>query len=684
MRCGCDYQGSIPLLVAAAAHSVYSRALQSHNSGNFKLMPKQSFVIQRVFLSLFVLCCFVLPGRCQSSAQQIAAENRETLKISVFATIGSVNGLLTTQEGREIGLKHARACGASKIYVDLMRSGIWADFDNAVSIRKFFEENGIKVSAGITTSPEGKKKNPKDYSFGILNDQGNGYCWSHSETRASLRRVAEMAARGFDEVIVDDFFTFHCFCDACQRARGGRDWEEFHLARMRQVAKEDLVEVIRAINPDCNIIIKYPQWYDKFHEHGYDFVEHVHTFDSVFAGTETRDPNTLRFGFVQQTEGFINYSWIRSIAKEKMHGGWYDFGDITPDVFREQGYGSVLAGAQEIVLFNLYDICAESRTFESNDPKLSQEERERREAGRLNELETTNAFIDDAPNLFRLARTVKGKKRTGLQTYKPVAGRGSDGEYYLFDYLAMMGICVVMNSEAPVPGDVFLSLHSLKDPHLPQIVKEFDRAGTAGLSVSSSLLKAWSHEPELLAIFGYEPGDVEDAGLTCTVVRVDTNRAQLEMPIPVRTLLRPSHAEAVLMGYSDEGATPILTAYESPNGGQRCVLNMHTFSQQDFDAVGELFLAPAPHPFMKLPQFAVDAIRSHLEPSAPQISLPVRFGRYRYTDSLEVWVNYRDEPVSVAWDGDSVDYCAIDSGDERNVNGSLVVEPRRYVIVRSQ
>lgn len=610
---------------------------------------------RRICLTLCVALLPALLGATPVSSQsleELAYRNRGVLRLSTFATIGSVNKMLTTTEGRTRALERMRQCGVTKVYLDLMRSGQWAEYDNAIAIRDFFEPRGIEVSAGITTSPgEG---------FGVLAPDRNGYCWSRPETREDLRKLADWVGRGFDEVIVDDFFTSSCRCDICERARGGHDWESFHLARMSRVSQEDLIEPIRALNPDCRIIIKYPQWYDKFHEYGYDIARQVHLFDRVFAGTESRNPTTQRYGYVEPFEGFFNYSWIGSAAGEKMVGAWYDYGDITPDVFREQGYQSVLAGAKEIVLF-----CLAPLVDEVKSPNA----------------ETTRDFIDDGEVLFDLAQTVRNREKEGLHVYKPIGGRGSAGEYYLFDYLGMMGISIVARSNAPQADNVLFSLHAMRDADLPQIVRNLDRAGTSSLTITAGVLEAWAYEPELLEIFGYGTGDIQRETFTADVVQIGTDKESVPQPLEPRFRLTPRDAEAPVTAIAGDRSTPILTAKTSPHGGLRCVLNLSTFSQEDFDAIGEMFLAPAPHPFMSLPRSAVDTIRAHLESTAPRISLPVRCGRYRFWDGLEVWENFNDEPAEVRWDAANVGYATRSPEGPRRIQG-ITIPPRRFVIVQ--
>ena len=77
------------------------------------------------------------------------------------------------------------------------------------------------------------------------------------------------------------------------------------------------------------------------------------------------------------------------------------------------------------------------------------------------------------------------------------------------------------------------------------------------------------------------------------------------------------------------------------------VLCLSTFSQPDFDAIGERFLAPAPVSFLQLPREAINRIRlsvTHHRPIAADV--PARVGIYDFGDVV-VLENFRDEAVPV-------------------------------------
>ena len=104
------------------------------------------------------------------------------------------------------------------------------------------------------------------------------------------------------------------------------------------------------------MILKFPQWYDLFQLYGYDPLRMPEYFDEIWVGTEVRDPETRRMGYVQPTQGYMNFRWLASQAGSKVRGAWFDHIECSPQNFLDQAYLSVLAGARELTLFSLNDL----------------------------------------------------------------------------------------------------------------------------------------------------------------------------------------------------------------------------------------------------------------------------------------------------------------------------------------
>ena len=112
---------------------------------------------------------------------------------------------------------------------------------------------------------------------------------------------------------------------------------------MNQVSRELVVEAARTVNPKVKITIKFPNWYEHFQGNGYDLDQQSKIFDTIYAGTETRDP-VITDQNLQQYEGYAIARYFENIAPGRMGGGWVDTYDIRYlDRYSEQLWLTVFA-----------------------------------------------------------------------------------------------------------------------------------------------------------------------------------------------------------------------------------------------------------------------------------------------------------------------------------------------------
>ena len=180
-----------------------------------------------------------------------------------------------------------------KVYLEAFRGGDFATEEQVRMVKETFEEAGIKVEGGITTAiptPEGDK--PKQRLF-------DTFCYNDPKMLKTLKDAVELTARVFDKFMIDDFFFSNCTCEACRKGRdafnaanGIEDgsWQGYRVDLLRKISKEYMIDAAKAVNPNCQVIIKYPNWMESFQETGYDPMSQKDLFDGIYTGTETRDP----------------------------------------------------------------------------------------------------------------------------------------------------------------------------------------------------------------------------------------------------------------------------------------------------------------------------------------------------------------------------------------------------------
>jgi len=515
----------------------------------------------------YALAVFVIACGCRSGAN-------DPLQVSVYCTAGDVQHYLTTPESRQRVLSAIEPLKVSRLFLEGRRGDAHVLPGQLLEIRDFFAGQGIHCSGGIATVPGA--------NFGVRQTGGLDWLnWESPKTRADLAGFFTDNAPVFDDLIVDD-----CFCTGdvspdAGRAKGTRSWGEYRRDLLVSLVQPLMAKPARAANRRTNLIIKFPQWYDRFHLFGYDPPRMSAQFDQVWVGTEVRDPNTQRWGFVQPTEGFMNFRWLTSAAGKKVRGAWFDHLECNAQNFVDQACGSVLAGARELTLFHLGDVME----GHPGDALL---------ATRM-------------PALRDLANGLQGKARRGIAFYKPP---GSDGDenLYLADYLGMIGLPIL--PEARYPEDaavVFLPVQAAADVTLfDKMQRHLDRGAT--VVVTPALVRSLGAKTAKLA--GVELGPA-CLPAKAHAVEITIKPLALDIPLEVDSALKASGCEVEATARVDESRLPFLTS-RTVGRGRLLVLNVRTFSEQDFREVGEWLLAPKQLGLSRIPQQLADTIRAGL------------------------------------------------------------------------
>lgn len=377
------------------------------------------------------------------------------LKISVYATAGGIQAHLVAPESFQAAVRAMRGLGVSRVILEGRRGDEFVPPERLKELRTRLAAEGFDTMGGIATVP-GK-------TFGVRQQGALG--WLNWEARATRDGVADFFrtnAEIFDELVVDDFYCTMDTSPESDAARGGRDWGQYRRDLLTGLIQPMIVGPAREVNPGVRMVIKFPQWYDRFHLFGYDPERMRGLFDLVWVGTEVRNPKTRRMGFVQPTQGYMNYRWLTSVAGAKVEAAWFDHIECTAQNFVDQAWQSVLAGARELVLFNLIDV--------------------------VNGHPGHALFRQQLPDMRVAARRLQGKPVQGVAYYKPLGSDPGDNGY-LMDYLGMLGVPVVPVSTYPSQSPaVILGVQAMHDPHLLDKVRAHLKTG-ARVAMTASLMQ---------------------------------------------------------------------------------------------------------------------------------------------------------------------------------------------------
>ena len=204
----------------------------------------------------------------------------------------------------------SRQVKVDKVYIESERDRRVADDALLEKVKKFFQDQGVKVAGGVTFSDNNT-------------NQYRSFCYTNPEDRAYVKGIMELTARHFDEIILDDFFFVTTKYASDVAAKGSRTWTQYRLDLMDDVAENCLVKPAKAVNPKVKVVIKFPNWYEHFQGLGFDLEKEPKIFDGIYTGTETRDP-VLTDQFLQQYESYQIFRYFENIKPGGNGGGWVD------------------------------------------------------------------------------------------------------------------------------------------------------------------------------------------------------------------------------------------------------------------------------------------------------------------------------------------------------------------------
>jgi hypothetical protein len=390
----------------------------------------------------------------------LAARPAHAVAWSTLFTAQDVRDHLSTEPGRREALAFCRKMGITKVYIESFRDGYQAEEGTLKAARDFFRQAGLTVSGCVTTTGLGK----------VSTGWQTAACYTHRRNQEHLESIFRSTAALFDEIMIDDFFFTDCECTECAAAKGALSWQQYREKLMLEISRERVIGPAHAVNPNVKVIIKFPQWYDKFQDRGYVPDREAAIFDRIWVGTELRDPASENWGNKQQYEGYFIYRWLTEVGGDKTGGGWFDPYGTTTTLYLDQPLTTILAGAPEVFLFHYGAL---------NPPEFPAQ---------------AEALAARRTQYEKLATFVSGW--SGIPTYKPVSS-DADNEAYVLDEIGMLGIPEAPTSHFPAGARAaLLTTQALGDAELvPQLARLLAAGGTA--FISQPLAQRLKDDPRL-------------------------------------------------------------------------------------------------------------------------------------------------------------------------------------------
>ena len=227
------------------------------------------FHVSPTLFTIFLLAMMLLPARPAGAVVW-----------STLFTAQDVRDHLSTEQGRQDALAFCRKMGITKVYIESFRDGYQAEESTLKAARDFFRQAGLAVSGCVTTTGIGKPSTGWKVAA----------CYTNRQNQAHVESIFRFTAALFDEIMIDDFFFTDCECSECSAAKGAQSWQQYREKLMLQISRERVLGPAHAVNPNVKVIIKFPEWYDKFQDRGYVPDKEAAIFDRIWVGTELRDP----------------------------------------------------------------------------------------------------------------------------------------------------------------------------------------------------------------------------------------------------------------------------------------------------------------------------------------------------------------------------------------------------------
>jgi len=357
-------------------------------------------------------------------------------ELSVYFTSHNINAIKDINTFEKDFAEMEKHLKIGKVYLETYRVDEWVEKEKILKLKEFFQKKGITVAGGITTArlSEGRWKL---------------FCYSSEEELKLLEKIIRFTAPIFDEIILDDFFFTNCRCDSCTKAKGKKSWSEYRTELLAEISERYIVKPAKEVNPNIKMVIKFPNWYEYYHEAGYNLEKEPYIFDGIYTGTETRDTIYTQ----QNLPRYLSYFLMRYLENVKPGsngGGWFDsFDCYNPLHYIEQGYLTLFAKAREVTLF-CYGLIRDTIYVPV--------------AGYA--FEKLDKILPDIGN------------PVGVACYRPFH---SSGEEYLHNVIGMLGIPLEPYAEYPSESSTILLTASAGND--PEIIDKLEKSLKEGKTV---------------------------------------------------------------------------------------------------------------------------------------------------------------------------------------------------------
>ncbi len=274
----------------------------------------------------------------------------------------------------------------------------------------------------------------------------------------------------------------------------------------------------------------------------------------------------------------------------------------------------MLAGAQDIIVFNY---------------------------GGIMDHEGADWLSEHLPKLQELAQAVERQPVTGPAGYKPPNSKG-ENDIFIMDYIGMLGVPLTPTAQFPHDAQsLFLPTQAAADTDAADKALAAADNG-AHVVVTPGFLAATGHAEA----FGLETPLEISLGQAGSVLTED-GPTEVEFGLNLAaTELTANGADILLTALHEEEEVPFLLRRERGEGAVY-VLNTYTFTQEDYDAVGEVLLPPQRLGLLEIPREWANELREAFnDPLGYELDAPTRITLQPLGPEGVVFHNYQKEEAT--------------------------------------
>lgn len=578
-------------------------------------------------IAFLALIPFSLPLSASPAAQH------DQFKVAVYIPVGQVERMKDPAYRDSSWKALSSQIHVDKVYIETYRSGQVADDATLQAVKEFFTAHGVETAGGIAYVGSGDNAGNDSADAGA--GQFISMCYTDPKQRDLVKRVAELTARHFNEIMLDDFFFNNTKRDSDIAAKGDASWTSFRLKLMDDVSRDLVLGPARAVNPQVKVIIKFPNWYEHFAANGYDLAVQPKLFDGIYTGTETRDPED-NDQHLQQYEGYEIVRYFDNIAPGRNGGGWVDTYDSRyVDRYAEQLWDTMLAKAPQIMLFQYSGMNRPAQlgnraawatlptTFTKDG--LDKWHAQTGQSG-------PPTWATAAGYALNQVNAVVGKLGTpiGIASYRPFHSTGED---FLQNYLGMIGIPIDLRPEFPNDAHTVLLTEQAKaDPEIVSKIRTHLQQG-GNVVITAKLLHA---------LQGHGIESIAEIRTTGNTLRVDHWWGGYGAGAGAN-LGDTSGMLVPEIAFQTNDAWPIVRG--TANGRGAPILLMDKYSK------GILYILAVPenaNDLYDLPQPVLKQLRDYLMVRFPLwIDAPAKVSLFAYDNHSFVVESYLDKPAKV-------------------------------------